>query len=160
MSRLARATSLLPVLALVLVAADTEDPQVLEPCDNAEELEVLTLDGLQTTIATPGAPGWGIGVPGSSEQKDLILDLAGQPLDQTGAFVTVVMSWDVPVEDYDLNLNDDEGSEVDHSENIQPIDGDTEEVSGGFRHCDVFQVESLNWTAAGVSTLTLDISAA
>lgn len=167
------ATRLLPLLlAVALVAAaplaeegggadgtaTDEEAELLEPCDNLDELEVLTPEGLQSTIAAPTTPLWGIGTPGSAEQKDFLLDLAGQPVEEDSTFVTVDMSWDIPVEDYDLNLYDSSGVELDHSENIQP-ETEGESVAGTLSHCDRFTVESLNWSAAGLSTLTLDLGA-
>jgi hypothetical protein len=151
------------LLSLLLVAGPApaqEAGDVLQPCANAGTAEVVTPEGLQTGIDTPTEPLWGVtGSPGTQTQKSFILDLTGNPVADNRATVDVTMTWDIPVEDYDLDLLDAYGGELAHSEMIQPIDGDSEHVAAVLRHCDRFSAAALNWTAAGLSELTLELAA-
>lgn len=155
MPRIAAVLTLVAVLAVAAPAQAQEVPTVLQPCTNTAGAEVVTLEGLVTGIATPtNAPLWLEGT-----QKTFVLDLAGNPVEDSSAIVDITMTWDIPVEDYDLNMLDHTGTEVDHSENINPVDATDENVSGTVAHCKRFSAEALAWTAIGLSTLTLTITA-
>lgn len=155
--RLVRFTPLLGLaLALSLVAAgnphDTDNDGKLDACANPGNVTLVTLDGLAAGIDTPSLPLWG-----DETQADFMLSLEGEPVAENTAAVSVAMTWDLPVEDFDLNLYDGNGTEIGHSENINPIEAAGEEVSGTIKHCEIFTVEALMWTGAGLSTLSLDI---
>ena len=153
-----RLIAVVALLALVVLAApaSAQTADVLQPCTNAGTAVVVTPEGLETDIATPTQPLWGVtGEPGT--EKTFILDLAGNALTDNKAVVEVALSWDVPVEDYDLSLYDSSGTEVSHSENIQPVETG-EVVSGEIGHCKKFTAEALNWVAAGASKLALGIT--
>jgi hypothetical protein len=164
-----RLLALTVVLALFALAAplaadehEVPDEELLEPCANVPAgVERVTLDGLTTGIDNPAVPLWGvtlIAVDDVATTRTFILDLAGNPVTRNQALVEVTMTWDIPVEDYDLDLLDEFGAEMDHSENVQPLDPAAESVAGTVRHCRRFTAAALNWTAAGVSELVLDIT--
>lgn len=149
------------VLSVPLSAEEPVEPEVLQACDDVPEgVERVTLDGLTTGIDNPAIPVWGVtAIAGDvATTRDFILDLAGNPVTMTRTQVEVTMSWDIPVEDYDLDLLDEAGAELDHSENPQPLDGPEELVASSLGHCEGFTVAALNWIAAGASELVLDIS--
>ena len=141
--------------AMIVLAApvQAQEPDVLAACTSISGAEVVTLDGLTTDIATPSGVAYL-----ASTAKTFVLDLAGQPLTDDRRTVAVDMTWDVPVEDYDLDMPIG-GEEDGHSENVQPLDAAEESVSGLVRHCQRFTVEASAWAApAGLSTLTLDLA--
>ena len=144
------------MFALLVVAAPTQAQEVVDvlaPCTSTSGAEVVTLEGLESTIATPAGAAYS-----AAETKQFILSLAGSPLTENRKTVEVVMSWDVPVEDYDLDMPLG-GEEAGHSENVQPLDGAEEAVSGEVKHCQRFDIEASAWAApAGLSTLSLDLT--
>lgn len=125
-----------------LNAAGAQEPEKLKPCTNTSGATVLTLAGNTGTIAPPQMPLWM-----ASATKVFILDLAGNLVTKDRAAVGVTLSWENPVNDYDMNVLDAAGEEVSHSENISVLDGPGETGGGSFAHCERFTVEVLNWTA-------------
>jgi hypothetical protein len=144
--------ALLVATVMLAAPASAQTADVLKPCTSTAGAVVVTPAGLKSDIATPSLP-----LYGDSTTRDFILDLAGQPLTDNKAIVEIVMTWDIPVEDYDLNMLDAGGSTLAESAGIQPLD-DGEAVSGEVGHCKRFSAEALNWTAAGLSKLSLSLS--
>lgn len=133
------------------VAEPTEEPGIIA-CDNAEGLEVITPDGLQSDIATPS---WLVG--NEVENKEFLVDLGATSLDAT-ATVGAAMTWDVLVNDYDLEAYSSASGGL--SENYQPFDPVEESVTlTKVKHCEVIVVGAIDFLApVVVDSLVLDFS--
>lgn len=133
------------------VAEPTEEPEIIA-CDNAEGLEVITPDGLQSDIATPSFL-----VGNEVENKEFLVDLGATSLDAT-ATVGAVMTWDVLVNDYDLEAYSTASGGL--SENYQPFDPVEETVTlTKVKHCEVIVVGAIDFLApVVVDSLVLDFS--
>ena len=141
--------------ALVLTAlpatADGHEPPPTEPelnaaCTARPGTQVLTPEGFEGTIPTPNPPL-------EETATSFVLDLAGLPVGTT-ASADVLMTWGIPTNDFDLNVNGED------SQNIQPIDPAEENIlATGLRHCSAVDVTALNFLApVVVDTLALDIA--
>lgn len=157
MRRILSTAVLFALLAIAApVNAQVASATSLPACTDVGESVVVTRNGLRTGIATPTQPLYNAtGAPGTL--KTFVLDLSGGGTTNSRAMVNVTMTWNIPVEDYDLNLLDERGARLDHSENLQPyVTG--ENVSSELRHCQKFHVEAMNYMAAGLSDLQLDLA--
>lgn len=125
-----------PTAAEADTDAETETPVA---CTNTDELDVLTPAGLESDIATPAFDG-----PGE-EYKDYLVDLGATSPDAT-APVEIAMTWDLPVNDYDLGA--DSAASSGFSENYQPLDPNEENVRlDVVKHCEVISVRAINFLA-------------
>jgi hypothetical protein len=155
------ALSALLALGMVPAAAQQsadsqEEPTVdeeveLVECDNPEDLEVITREGLASDIATPSAF-----VGNETEFKEFLLDLSPATADTVGT-VTTTMTWTVPTNDYDLAVYSSRGSAA--TEAFQPFDEAVEQAAIPARHCDVFEVGAIDFLApVVVDSLALDFA--
>lgn len=139
--------------ALMLFAAVPASAQEVVPlaCENAGNLEVITPAGLKTGIATPTFNGAG------SESKDFLVDLGAASTEATAA-VTGVLTWGLPVNDYDLQMDSANNSGV--SEGYQPIDENVETVAlDDVKHCEVITATAINFLApVDIDELNLEFS--
>jgi hypothetical protein len=123
-------------------ATATEEPTVEATpiaCDNPDELEVITTEGLASDITTPAFDGSG------TEEKEFLVDLGATSLDAT-APVDIAMTWDLAVNDYDLGA--DSAASSGFSENYQPFDPTEENVRlDVVNHCEVIYVRAVNFLA-------------
>jgi hypothetical protein len=131
------------------VEESVEEPEVIA-CENPDGLEVITPEGLQTDIATPSFL-----VGNEVETKDLLVDLSATSLDAT-ATVLVGMTWNLIVNDYDLQAYSASGGGV--SENYQPFDPVEESVNlTKVKHCEVITAAAIDFLApVVVDSLVLD----
>lgn len=106
-------------------------------CDNVDGLEAVTLDGLASEIAAPGL------TLIDSEAKSFLVDLQADSLTAT-AELTVDMTWDALLNDYDLEVT---AHETVLSENAQPFDPSEESVTLPVTHCQVIEVSAYNFFA-------------
>jgi hypothetical protein len=138
-----------PASAQELVEEPTEEPAIVE-CENSDDLEVITREGLQTGITTPSFM-----VGNEVESKDFLVDLAATTTDAT-ATIAVDMTWAVLVNDYDLEAYSARGGGA--SESWQPLDPAVESVAmTQVRHCEVIQVSAIDFLApVVVDSLALD----
>jgi hypothetical protein len=149
------ALSALLVLGMVPAAAEeeptAEEEVELVECDNPDDLEVITREGLASDIATPSAF-----VGNQTEFKEFLLDLSPATADTVGT-VTTTMTWGVPTNDYDLSVYSSRGSAA--TEAFQPFDEAVEQASIPARHCDVFEVGAIDFLApVVVDSLSLDFA--
>lgn len=129
-----------------------EEPTETAPlaCANPNDLEVVTPAGLDSTIPTPVFDG-----PGT-EYKEYLVDLSAASLDAT-APVNITLTWGLRVNDYDLGAisRRSEG----FTDNFQPIDPAEEATSVVAGHCEVIEVQAINFLAPiDIDTLALDFA--
>lgn len=110
---------------------------------------VVTADGLSTEVDAPDAP------LSTGDAVAYTLDLSGTEF-VTGA-VTATITWTVPVNDYDVFVNDEGPLETSLA-----AGGATSETAPGpsLGHCDTFLVQVDNFAAvdaADTVTLTIDV---
>lgn len=124
---------------LEVPAAEELSPAV-EPiaCENAAGLEVVTRDGLAAEITAPDL------TLVDSEAKSFVVDLQADSLDAT-ADLTVDMTWDAVVNDYDLEVTAADSTLL--SDNAQPFDPSEESVTLPVAHCQVIEVSAYNFFA-------------
>jgi len=65
------------------------------------------------------------------------------------ASVASSLSWEIPVNDWNLSLRDPAGSTLDSSARVQPRDPVGEAVDATLKHCSLFTIRVLNHQAAG-----------
>ena len=105
-------------------------------CHPEEGVQVVTLEGLTTTLPQPTTPD-------SEERTQFLLDLGDVPAGTT-ATVTAIMSWTM-ASDWDLRMEDGAGTFLGQSTDIQPYKPPVERVTGLERpHCGVFTLVSIN----------------
>lgn len=147
---LALAALALAVPAVPALAAD----DVHGACANAGGLPVLALggEGLTGTVATPSLVG------NATESARVLLSLEGQPVART-ATVASTISWDVPVNDYDLTLTGGTASAT--SEGFQPVDPAEESASvGKVKHCAEVVITAADFLApVAVDTIDYAVTA-
>ena len=142
---------ILSVLALTLVStvasAEGEDdgPLRLDPCEGDS---ILTLDGDAIDLTMP------LIIEGDSASQTYKLDLSGQEVADDEdmddkATVTAIMTWDLFVNDYDLDL----GGTV--SENYQPLDPAQEVASRTYTHCQTVLVSAVNFLGTGGDSVSI-----
>lgn len=143
------AAAVLALTAAPALAEEVVEPEptpVLAPCPPRAGSTVLTADGFDGTVETPLPPF------GTTERL-FVVDLAGLPVGTT-ASADVVMSWGVPVNDFDLDVDGES------SAGLQPVDPAQESASvAGKRHCTTLRVTATNFAAAVVVD-TLDLAIA
>jgi hypothetical protein len=123
--------------------ADSTATEDVLACENPDGLEVVTLDGVDSDIAAPGL------TLVDSEAKSFLVDLGADSTDVT-ADLTVDMSWDALLNDYDLEVA--AGDETARSENAQPFDASEESVTLSVAHCQVIEVVAYNFFALQPTT--------
>jgi len=124
-------------------AHDTRAPgaakEILD-CQPEEGVQVVTLEGLTTTLPQPQPQP----LSDSEERTQFVLDLGDVPAGTT-ATVTAVMSWTIEANDWGLSMEDAAETVLDESLDTQPGDRPVEQVSGFERpHCGVFTLVSIN----------------
>lgn len=146
------AAAVLTLTAVPALAADEvpAEPQLLEACTTVPAgATVLTPEGFTGTVATPSAL-----VGNERESLVLVLDLAGSPVGTTASLATT-MTWQVPANDYDLEVLAGKGSGS--SEGYQPFDPAEESVfSSALPHCQRVTVTAVDFLAPVVAD-TLDL---
>jgi hypothetical protein len=127
-------------------AEPAPEPAPLAECALPAGTERLTVDGVTGTIDTPSLVGE------ESTSRVFVLDLAGLPVGTTGA-ADVTMTWGVPANDYDLDVNGVT------SENYQPFDDAVETAGTAARpHCSRITVTAIDFLApVVVDTLSIDV---
>ena len=143
------AVAVLALTCLPAVADDEEpsdEPVLNQACAPRTGTDVLIVDGFEGDIETPLPP---LG----ETSRTFVLDLVGLA-EGTRATADVLMSWGIPTNDFDLNVN---GTD---SFNLQPVDPAEENVFvSGLRHCSTVTVTATNFVApVVVDTLALDIT--
>lgn len=133
-----------PVVGEAVDAFDVLDEE--STCDNPDELEVVTVDGLSSQIETPDL------TLVDAEAKSFLVDLGAESA-QGPSELTVDMAWDIPLNDFDLHVT---GEETVVSENAQPFDASEESVTLPVTHCQVVEVVAYNFYALlSASSLSL-----
>ena len=131
-----------------VVAEPTESGPLA--CTNTNGLEVVAPGGLDSTIPTPVFDG-----PGT-EYKEYLVDLSATSLDAT-APVNVTLTWGLRVNDYDLGVTSQRSSAA--TEGFQPIDPAEEATSVVAGHCEVIEVQAINFLAPiDIDTLALNFT--
>ncbi|MGH2712207.1 MAG: hypothetical protein ACRDH9_13530 [Actinomycetota bacterium] len=136
-----RLITVLPLVLLVMaptgVRAAVDD---LVVCDAPAEETAVLKPGTTTTIEIPSPE-----LPGDTVLQSFQLDLyPAKAINK--ATVGLNLSWQVPVNDYDVTLI--ETGQV--SDNFQTLgDPPLETVGDTFLHCDTFSIEVLNFLAVG-----------
>lgn len=148
------AAAVLALTAVPALAADEPvptEPELLAPCALPAGATALTAEGFEGTVATPSAF-----VGNEREALVFVLDLAGSPVGTTAA-VAGSMTWLVPANDYDLELQAGRASST--SENYQPVDPAEESVSAaGVAHCTKVTLTAVDFLAPVVAdTLELGV---
>lgn len=132
------AAALLALTAVPALAADepagAEAPAVLAACEGVADGDRLDLEGLEEALATPL-------LPGDVTTRTYVLDLAGQPVGTSGA-VTGVLTWGLPANDYDLDVNEGSGANFNFSETAP-----SETAGTLVEHCGSVVVGALNFAA-------------
>jgi hypothetical protein len=142
--RLTALLSALLLLAAIPAGAQTDpEPEPNRECTGSGT--ALTAEGLTTTIATPSL------VTGDTLEQ-FRLDLAAPASENARASVTVTMTWGVPTNDYDLDVNGQT------SVGLQPLDAAEETVTVAVGNCGTVDVRAYEFLAPVlVDTVTLDI---
>jgi hypothetical protein len=122
-------------------AATDQDAIVAEDqvltCENPDELEVVTLGGLESEINSPDLSLI------DTETKSFLVDL-GEDVPEAAVDLTVDMTWGTLLNDYDLEVTADETRT---SDNAQPFDPNEESVTLPVTHCQVIEVVAYNFFA-------------
>jgi hypothetical protein len=156
-----RRLMLVPVLALVVLAptgvqAAEEDLLV---CDEPPA-ETAVIEPNQTLSSEPVSPQLDAvafveneGFSGTYTDVDFQLDL--YPATATDeATITSTLTWELDLNDWDLYLLDEEGTELDGSEGFQfgalGDDPPTETVSSKLLHCSLFTIRIFNYQAVAL----------
>lgn len=105
-------------------------------CDNPDELDVVTVEGLVSAIDTPDL------TLVDREIKSFLIDLGS---DSAAFELTADMAWDVPSNDFDLEISSEETTVV--SDSAQPFDPSAESVTLPVTHCQVIDVAAYNFFA-------------
>ena len=148
------AAAVLALTAVPALAAEEEvpaEPELLAPCTLPAGATALTADGFEGTITTPSFV-----VGNERESRVFVLDLAGSPVGTT-AGIASTLTWLVPANDYDLELQAGRASST--SENYQPFDPAEESVfATGVAHCTKVTLTAVDFLApAAVDTLDLGV---
>ena len=133
---------LLLVLALVAAVPAGADDDVLQPCATSNPL--ITLAGESHTPDTPLEPLFG------QTTVTFTVDLAGNPVDDTKANVSLYLTWDDEVSDFDMAIGDDGtyGTTV--------LDGPSESLTvSNAGHCSTITLDLLNFAGNPLATLAL-----
>ena len=150
MSRLLAVVFALAIMLAAVPTAFAQEVPVEEPtesttpeivaCENPDGLEVITREGLESTIATPSFL-----IGNEFEPKEFLVDLQATSTLAT-ATITSVMSWTNVANDYDLQGDSATASAI--SENYQPEDAPDETVAlAKVAHCEVITLTAIDFLA-------------
>ena len=119
---------------------EAQDEAPVIPCDNPDGLEVITSDGLETTITAPS-----FASASAVETREFLVDLQATSSD-TRAAVTGLMVWTLVGNDYELQLDGAGLSGI--SENYQPLDPAQEAVTlTDVGHCEILTASAIDFLA-------------